>query len=170
MVCVSSGVLCAFANLYLQGSNVFMEGISVAHSGVVYSRISREVHRAVSDGLLWQVAAAALDGERGFVCAVVVRRFDGEALRPGTLPYRHGEDQQRHRKNAVFVTTILLIIIFVKIVNAIKHVEAQQCHYDQSDDLKGCHDLFVFLIIFDDKFPNQMTKTFYATEKSFYSG
>ena len=37
-----------------------------------------------------------------------------------------------------------LLVELLKVVNAIKNVEAQKCHYDQSDDLKCCHALFIF--------------------------
>ena len=140
MVGVSSGVLCAFANLYLKCSNVFREGVSVAHSGVVYSRVCREVHRAVFDGLLWQAAAATLNGERGLVSATVVRFFDGEGLRESALPQGDADEKQDRRegfrkgKMSVHVLLFNIIIDYSSvfcllssshIVHAKKHVASQ---------------------------------------------
>ena len=45
----------------------------------------------------------------------------------------------------LFVSIHFLLLSPPNIVNGIKNVEAQQCHYNQSDDLQCCHSFSVWI-------------------------
>ena len=72
LVLVGVSVWIVFGNFHRLGSFVGGEGVCAADSSVVLPGESREVHRAVVDGLLWQAATATSDGKRGDVAVVIV--------------------------------------------------------------------------------------------------